>query len=169
LNWHANCLILVLVRLKIRHEYMGILEIFSKNLASDAEVSSDANKDLTGKLSGLDLKHEMDAHGAWKSKLHKLLESDDCEDLDVVISSGDCYCTLGKWLYGKGKAIYGRIPEYEALRIAHANLHTSAGEVLTQHILGNREEAERLLKTKFKSASNRNQLALVRLFAAAKT
>jgi hypothetical protein len=100
--------------------------------------------------------------------LQKLLASDDCEDLDVVISAGDCYCTLGKWLYGKGKAIYGNMPEYEALRIAHANLHLTAGEVLTQHILGNKEEAAHLLKTKFKSASNRNQLELVRLFAAAK-
>jgi hypothetical protein len=148
---------------------MGIFEIFSKNLVNDAEVKLVANEDVKGKLSGLDLKHEMDAHGAWKTKLQKLLESDDCENLDVVISAGDCYCTLGKWLYGKGKAIYGRTPEYEALRIAHANLHTTAGEVLTEHILGNREEAEHLLKTKFKSASNRNQLALVRLFAAAKT
>jgi hypothetical protein len=147
---------------------MGIFEIFSKSLVNDAEVNLDANEDVTGKLAGLDLKHEMDAHGAWKTKLQKMLESNNCEDLDVVISAGDCYCTLGKWLYGKGKAIYGRIPEYEAMRIAHANLHTSAGDVLTQHILGNREEAERLLKTKFKSASNRNQLALVRLFAAAK-
>lgn len=147
---------------------MGIFEIFNKSSTGYAEEKLDAAPNTTGILAGLDLKQEMDAHGAWKSKLHKVLESDDCEDLDVVLASGDCYCSLGRWLYGKGKAFYGRMPEYEAVRIAHANLHLCAGEVLTQHILGNREESAHLLKTKFKSASNRNQLELVRLFTAAK-
>lgn len=147
---------------------MGLLEIFNKNLAADSEEALDALPNMDGKLAGLDLKQELDAHGAWKSKLQKVLESDDCEDLDVVLASADCHCSLGKWLYGKGKAFYGSMPEYEALRSAHANLHQCAGDVLTQHILGNREEAGRMLKTKFKSASNRNQLELVRFFTAVK-
>ncbi|MFM9835368.1 MAG: CZB domain-containing protein [Methylophilaceae bacterium] len=147
---------------------MGVLDIFSKNSVGPTKESLEVAKNAVGILAGLDLRKEMDAHGSWKSKLQNLLETEDCEDLDVVIASGDCYCTLGKWLYGKGKALYGGMPEYETLRAAHANLHLMAGDVLTQHILGNRDEAEAMLKTKFKAASNRNQLELVRLFAAAK-
>lgn len=152
---------------------MGILEIFNK--LSEIDLSNDLlqeqpeeDESTDGTLAGLILKQELDAHVAWKQKLQKLIESDDCENLDVVIASGDCYCTLGKWLYGKGKAFYGRMPEYEELRLSHANLHLCAGEVLTQHILGNSEEAKNLLKTKFKFASNKNKIELVRLFAAAK-
>ena len=147
---------------------MGILEIFNKNLISRAENAPEILPNIEGGLAGLDLSLEMDAHNAWKSKLQKVLESDDCEGLDVVLASADCHCSLGRWLYGKGKAFYGEIPEYESLRTAHANLHNCAGDVLTQHILGNGEEAKHLLKTKFKSASNRNQIELVRFFTAVK-
>ncbi len=121
-----------------------------------------------GALVDLTLKQALDSHASWKNELQTLIQSEDCENLDVVIASGDCYCTLGKWLYGKGKAFYGRMPEFEELRLTHANLHLCAGEVLTQHILGNSKEAKNLLKTKFNFALNKNKVDLVRLFAAAK-
>ncbi len=121
-----------------------------------------------GALVDLTLKQALDSHATWKNELQTLIQSEDCENLDVVIASGDCYCTLGKWLYGKGKAFYGRMPEFEELRLTHANLHLCAGEVLTQHILGNSKEAKSLLKTKFNFALNKNKVDLVRLFAAAK-
>ncbi len=146
---------------------MGIFEIFGKGSANDSEAKLKIAQDGEGMLSGLSLRQVMDAHSAWKGKLQKVLEGVSDENFDIVEVSGDCHCFLGKWIYGAGKA-YSRMPEYESLRRAHANFHLCAGEVLTQHILGNREESERLLKIKFRSTSNRNQLELVRLFTAAK-
>jgi len=146
---------------------VGIFEIFGKGSAGNDEVKLKIAQDGEGMLSGLSLRQVMDAHSAWKGKLQKVLEGISDENFDIVKVSEDCHCFLGKWIYGEGK-VYSRMPEYESLRRAHANFHLCAGEVLTQHILGNSEESERLLKTKFRSTSNRNQLELVRLFTAAK-
>lgn len=151
---------------------MGTLEIFNKLSELDSlneTVQGPLEKESAkGALVDLTLKQALDSHASWKNELQTLIQSEDCENLDVVIASGDCYCTLGKWLYGKGKAFYGRMPEFEELRLTHANLHLCAGEVLTQHILGNSKEAKSLLKTKFNFALNKNKVDLVRLFAAAK-
>jgi len=152
---------------------MAIIEIFNKlpelDLSDDAVQGLPDDKESNyGALVDLTLKQALDSHAKWKNKLQILIQSEDCENLDVVIASGDCYCNLGKWLYGKGKAFYGRMPEYEELRLTHANLHLCAGEVLTQHILGNSEEAKNLLNTKFKFALNKNKVDLVRLFSAVK-
>lgn len=151
---------------------MGTLEIFNKlselDLLNETVQGPLEKESAKGALVDLTLKQALDSHATWKNELQTLIQSEDCENLDVVIASGDCYCTLGKWLYGKGKAFYGRMPEFEELRLTHANLHLCAGEVLTQHILGNSKEAKSLLKTKFNFALNKNKVDLVRLFAAAK-
>lgn len=151
---------------------MGTLEIFIKlselDLTNVTVQEPLDNESTSGALVDLTLKQALDSHATWKNELQTLIQSEDCENLDVVIASGDCYCTLGKWVYGKGKAFYGRMPEFEELRLTHANLHHCAGEVLTQHILGNSKEAKSLLKTKFNFALNKNKVDLVRLFTAAK-
>jgi hypothetical protein len=151
---------------------MGTLEIFNKlselDLLNETVQGPLEKESAKGALVDLTLKQALDSHATWKNELQTLIQSEDCENLDVVIASGDCYCTLGKWLYGKGKAFYGRMPEFEELRLTHANLHLCAGEVLTQHILGNSKEAKSLLKTKFNFALNKNKVDLVRLFAVAK-
>lgn len=147
---------------------MGFFDRFSsKSEASKLPVKV-VEEEAQGELAGLNLKQVMDAHNAWKGRLQQVLDGTSTEQLDIATVSADCNCFLGKWIYGEGKTLYGRMREYEDVRKAHAEFHVHAGEVLTQHLLGNQEESERILNTKFRSASNRNQLQLVRLFTAAK-
>jgi hypothetical protein len=120
-------------------------------------------------LSGLNLKQVLDAHTAWKERLIKILNGTCEETPDIAVVSQDDKCLLGKWLYSEGNALYGHLPEYESARKVHAEFHVCAGEVLEQHRLGYDEVADVLLKTKFRSASNKNQMLLTRLFVAAKS
>ena len=171
-----DCAYLILLKITLKKERhgMGLFDRFSSGAIASklAKINLALKLDLKTqkeqKLSGLKLQQVMDAHMAWKGKLQKVLDGTSAEKIDLQIASEDCHCFLGKWFYGEGEALYGRMPEYESARRAHAKFHVCAGEVLTQHMLGNDEEAERLLNTKYRSASNRNQLELVNLFTAAK-
>lgn len=118
--------------------------------------------------SGLNLKQVLDAHTAWKNKLQNMLDGIHNEEMDVATISQDDQCVLGQWIYGEGKKLYGHLPEYESLRIAHANFHICAGEVLTEYQDGNSIHATQLLHTQLRTASNKNQLELVRLFTTTK-
>lgn len=121
-----------------------------------------------GTLSGLNLKEVLDAHEAWKDKLEKELSGVSDKPIDADIIASDCQCILGKWLYGKGKKDYSKLPEYKPALNAHADFHKAAAEVVIQHQANNTEQAKQLLRTSFRTASNDNQLELVRLFTAAK-
>jgi hypothetical protein len=100
--------------------------------------------------------------------LKNILGGTSDEDLDVLTASEDCHCVLGKWIYSDGKKYYGHLREYESMRTAHAEFHVCAGEVLAAHQMGDEALAHELLKTKFRSASNINQMELTKLFGAAK-
>lgn len=132
---------------------------------SDVELVIDPEEAM---LSGLNLKEVLDAHSAWKDKLEAELSGASNEPIDVDIIASDCHCVLGKWLHGKGKKDYSKLSEYKMAVDAHADFHQAAAEVVIQHQSGNTEQANQLLKTRFRSASNDNQLELVRLFTAAK-
>lgn len=119
-------------------------------------------------LSGIDLKYVLDTHHMLKKKLLDEMDGTGAEPLDVATLSQDDVCAIGKWLYGEGKTLYGHLPEYEAARKVHAELHLCAGEVLTQHQIGNEDNAFSLLKTKYRTTSSKNQMEFTRLFKAAK-
>ena len=132
---------------------------------SDVELVIDPEEEM---LSGLNLKEVLDAHDAWKSKLAAELSGASSEPIDADIIASDCHCVLGKWLHGKGKKDYSKLSEYKMAVDAHAKFHQTAAEVVIQHQSGHTSQAKQLLKTQFRSASNDNQLELVRLFTAAK-
>lgn len=119
-------------------------------------------------VSGVDLKYVLDTHHLLKKKLLDQMDGTSTEPLDVATLSQDDMCAIGKWLYGEGKTLYGHLPEYEIARQVHAELHLCAGEVLTQHLIGNQDHALALLKTKYRSTSSKNQMEFTRLFKAAK-
>ena len=120
-----------------------------------------------GNLSGLNLKEVLDAHDAWKVKLEKELMGKSTTPIDVTVVASDCNCVLGKWLHNTGKKQYSKLSEFKPALDAHAKFHLSAAEVVIEHQSGNAEQAKLLLKQNFRTASNLNQLALVRLFSAA--
>lgn len=123
---------------------------------------------VEGELSGLNLKLALETHQAWRARLQKVLDGESNEKLDADFVSADSYCVLGKWIYGEGKKHYSHMPQYEFVRKAHAEFHVCAGEVLTQQQAGNVQDAETLLKTKFRTATNKNQMLLTSLFTAVK-
>jgi Chemoreceptor zinc-binding domain len=115
----------------------------------------------------LDLKQALDIHHVLNEKLQNTLEGNNDAGLEVAVISQDNLCTIGKWLYGEGKQLYAHLPEYEAMRKVHAELHTCAGEVLTEYQVGNADYADVLFKTKFRTVSNKNKMELTQLFRAA--
>lgn len=141
------------------------------NFRSGSAFSADMKLGLEQKdesLAGLNLEQVLDAHHLWKDRLKGVLNGSSDERLEIKTVSEDCHCVLGKWIYSDGKKNYGHLQEYESARQAHAEFHECAGQVLTAHELGDATQAETLLKTKFRTASNLNQMELIRLFSAAK-
>ena len=118
-------------------------------------------------LSNITLKYILDTHHVLKRKLQDEMDGKSDEPLDITQLSQDNLCTIGKWLYGEGKLLYGHLPEYEVARKVHADLHVCACEVLTQHLIGDEVGAQTLLKTKFRTISSKNQIEFSRLFGAA--
>jgi hypothetical protein len=147
---------------------MALLDWFDKKVNDDKDAKLNTEPKSEG-LSNPNLKQILDTHHALKEKLQNVMDGTSRENLDIAVLSQDNSCTIGKWLYGEGKDSYGHLPEYESARQVHAELHLCAGEVLTQHQLGNEEHAQELLKTKFRTTSSKNQLEFARLFGAAKT
>jgi Chemoreceptor zinc-binding domain len=118
-------------------------------------------------LAGLNLQQVLEAHTAWKGRLVKIIDGTSLETPEIAVVSRDNACFLGKWIYSEGQALYGHLPEFEQVRKVHAEFHCCAGEVLHEHLNGSTKTATELLKTKFRKASSRNQLALTRLFTKA--
>jgi Chemoreceptor zinc-binding domain len=146
---------------------MAILNWFGGADSGNKEVEAQAAP-IDATLSGLNMAQVLEAHRAWKARLQKVLEGTSEESLDITVASEDFHCFLGKWIYNEGKNLYGHLPEYESLRLAHAEFHVCAGQVLQQHALGNQTFAEVILKTKFRTTSNKNQMGITNLFSAAK-
>jgi hypothetical protein len=144
----------------------SLIEQIDKKLSDLENEKLDAEKNKV--LAAVDLKHVLDTHHVLKKKLQDALNNTAGANLDVATLSQDNLCAIGKWLYGTGKILYGHLPEYETARKIHAELHVCAGEVLSQHYIGDKEQAKLLFKTKFRSISSRNQLEFTRLFSAAK-
>jgi Chemoreceptor zinc-binding domain len=134
--------------------------------ASSSPAVSQIRPDLD--MPDLNLKQVLDAHREWKVRLQNVLDGTSEEQFDIETVSQDCHCFLGKWIYSKGKKQYGHMPEYEVVRKVHAEFHETAGQVLTEHLLGDVTKAQFILKTKFRTASHRNQIELTRLFSVVK-
>jgi hypothetical protein len=143
-----------------------LIEQVDKKLSALEKEKLDTEKNKV--LTAIDLKYVLDTHHMLKKKLQDALNNTPGADLDVASLSQDNLCAIGKWLYGTGKILYGHLPEYETARKIHAELHVCAGEVLSKHYIGDKEQAKLLFKTKFRSVSSRNQLEFTHLFSAAK-
>lgn len=146
---------------------MSLKNWLLRKLAGDDKAKLELSSDEEN-LSGLNLKTVLDAHMLWKVKLESTLDGSSTEKYEVATVAQDNLCVLGKWLYGPGKKLYSKLPEYEALRKIHASFHLCAGEILVDHNKGNLIVANNKLKREFKDLSGQIQLDLVRLFSTAK-
>jgi|GEM_PF-3327819 hypothetical protein len=116
---------------------------------------------------GLDLRQELLAHKAWRGQLQEILDGGSSKTLGMDDILQYEACKLGQWLQNAGKLHYGHLPEYEAVCVAHHEFHVCAAAVITHYLSGDTPQALKLFQTKFRSASNRHQLELVRLFTVA--
>lgn len=116
-------------------------------------------------LARLDLNQVINAHLNWIAALKSVLDGTSMEKLDVSVVSQDQYCTLGKWIYGPAKKMYAHQPEWEELRVAHADFHFCAGEVLKAFQQGNVDAAKTLLDGALAQASQKNKDAIVKLYS----
>ena len=142
---------------------------FSDKKAMENESNAFNTKANLEALSDINLKQVLDTHHLLKKKLQTEMSGAGNGNLDVIVLSQDNACAIGKWLYGEGKSLYGHLPEYESARKVHAELHICAGEVISEHYIGNLDQAQFLFKTKFRTTSSKNQMEFTRLFKAAKT
>ena len=142
---------------------------FSDKKAMENESNAFNTKANIEALSDINLKQVLDTHHLLKKKLQTEMSGAGNGNLDVIVLSQDNACAIGKWLYGEGKSLYGHLPEYESARKVHAELHICAGEVISEHYIGNLDQAQFLFKTKFRTTSSKNQMEFTRLFKAAKT
>ncbi len=137
-------------------------EAFIELLQPSEEVTiMEEQEDVS--FNGLDLRQELAEHQAWRHHLERMLrgEVSELRQEDILLHE---HCSLGQWLENEGKKHFGHLPEYTAACKAHKYFHICLEEVLTLHENGDYLEAEKLLKTKFRSASNKNQLQLITLF-----
>lgn len=146
---------------------MSLKDWLLRKLAGDTSAKLELSAEEET-LSGLNLKDVIDAHLAWKVKLNTTLDGTSTEKYEVQTVSQDNLCILGKWLYGPGKQLYSKLPEYDALKKIHAEFHVCAGGILSDHNNGDVSNAANKLGGEFKDLSNQIQLDLVRLFTTAK-
>ena len=83
--------------------------------------------------------------------------------VDGTSAPQDALCPLSRWLAGVAPP-YQRLPEYEALRLAHALFHVRAATVVSLVKVGRRTEAEAQFACG--GALRRRSAALVRTIAA---
>lgn len=146
---------------------MGLLDWLKRRQAGDQKAVAQPAESAGETMLSLDVKAALDAHAAWRTRLEAVLKGTSKEDLEVGVIAADNNCVLGKWIYGAAKDKLANLAEYEELRQSHAKFHLCAGNILVEHRANNPDAAARLLKTEFRTMSDRVQLDLVRLYSEA--
>lgn len=103
------------------------------------------------------------AHNEWKEKFRTAIAKQVIIDMATV--SADNCCALGKWLYGEGKRLFGKLPSHTHCVATHKIFHREAGKVAEAINSHNFVEAESLLGTNkpFSDTSNALTAAILRL------
>ena len=87
----------------------------------------------------LDFEQAKAKHLLFKSKLRSILYGEQLTDEAPVLSHYEC--AVGKWIYEHALKDFGHIPEMQQLEKVHADIHTSARELVTLYKEGKVEKA----------------------------
>jgi len=117
-------------------------------------MASASNVMATPLASDVDFDAIIDAHQAWKQKLRGAIGGGEERKLNPDDVCKDNQCALGKWIYGAGRE-FAAVPEYEPLRLTHAEFHVCAADILRHAQKGNKDEANAMLVGDFFDLSNR--------------
>ena len=91
------------------------------------------------------------AHIRWKQRLLDYI-ANSSEKLDPAQIGTDDHCKLGKWIYGEGQT-YAGLPNFNNVRIEHANFHKHAAAVVTFVNLGDLATAQQVLDGEYAKTS----------------
>jgi methyl-accepting chemotaxis protein len=84
------------------------------------------------------------AHGQWKMKLRKAIDTGECESTPFRVKQ-DCNCAFGKWLHYRIDPKVKASPQYPKIVQLHASFHEEAGSILDLALYGDKEEARSLI------------------------
>ena len=99
----------------------------------------------------LDFEQARAKHLLFKSKLRSILFGLETEEASVL---SHFECAVGKWIYGHALKTYGNIPEMHQLEQVHADIHTSARELVFLYQSGEVETARNGLRNMENIADN---------------
>jgi PAS domain S-box-containing protein len=86
----------------------------------------------------LDFQQAKAKHLLFKSKLRSILYGETIDETPVL---SQYECSVGKWIYSHALARYKNIPEIHHLESIHADIHTSARELVNLYKAGHVEKA----------------------------
>ncbi len=86
----------------------------------------------------LDFEQAKAKHLLFKSRLRSILYDIEVDEVPVLSHHE---CGVGKWIYGHALAAYGHLPEMIELERVHADIHTSARQLVALYRAGQVEEA----------------------------
>jgi hypothetical protein len=142
---------------------MGLFDWLKRKENTKDSGASDVQFDRGEEMfAGLNMKEAIEAHLAWRKRLEAAVADKTIGNYEIHVVASDCNCVLGKWLQKEAKA-YSCLPEYDALRLAHAEFHLMAGDILAQIRDGSYEAASSRIKTDLRRHSDQVQLNLIRL------
>jgi hypothetical protein len=88
----------------------------------------------------LDFEQAKAKHLLFKSRLRSILYGAEIDEIPVI---SHYECAVGKWIYNHALKVYGHIPEMLELEKIHADIHTSASELVKKYKEGKVEEARK--------------------------
>jgi methyl-accepting chemotaxis protein len=80
------------------------------------------------------------AHLAWGARLRAFLDGGATLSEAQAVSHHDC--DFGRWYYGDGQSLAGRVPAFQQIETPHAELHRTIREIIQHQHGGRRSEAE---------------------------
>ncbi len=107
------------------------------------------------------------SHTEWKHRFKKHIQGQ--EHLVASVVAQDHQCEIGKWFYGEGSKFSGR-KEFDSAKVAHADFHDKAAQVVRKSQGLSVAEAEKLvgLTTDYGKSSSTCIASLVALRDAVK-
>jgi hypothetical protein len=129
----------------------------ASNLESDAPQELSAEDLQSAEVGGLNFIEAITAHQKWKTRLSSYLAGTSTEKLDYRQICRDNQCVLGKWINGPGGDIYGHMPVFSQLKMAHGQFHLAAGSIVQLVDEGHSEDARTALRQDYSKHSVRVQ------------
>lgn len=131
---------------------------------SDALPELSAEDLKSAEVGGLNFMEAITAHQKWKTRLSSYLAGTSTEKLDYRQICRDNQCVLGKWINGPGGDLYGHIPFFSQLKMAHGQFHLAAGSIVQLVDAGDPEKAREELRQDYSKHSVMVQGLISRLY-----